>query len=50
MSLNKQTIETYLQRFRDIDRQRIFGRLIEHIHWTVFGAYQGREEPAGRTS
>jgi hypothetical protein len=46
----KQTIEIFLQRFWDIDCQRIFGRLIEHIHWTVFGAYQGREESAGRTS
>lgn len=50
MSLNEQTIETYLQWSRDIDRQRIFGRLIEHIRWTVFGAYQGREGPAGTTS
>jgi hypothetical protein len=50
LSLNQQTIEPYLQWLWDIDRQRIFDRLIDYIRRTVFGAYQGREEPARRTS
>jgi ketosteroid isomerase-like protein len=40
VSVNKQTVETYLSGFRALDRERILGCLTDDIRWTVFGAYR----------
>ena len=40
MSLNKQTVERYLDGFRRTDHEQILGCLTEDITWTVFGAFQ----------
>ncbi len=39
MSLNLDTINTYLDGFRKNDHQQILSCLTEDIEWTVFGAF-----------
>lgn len=40
MSINKQTIEKYIDGFRNTDHEQILSCLTEDIKWTVFGAFQ----------
>lgn len=39
MSRNKQTVETYLDGFRNNDHAQILACLTDDIEWTVFGAF-----------
>ena len=45
MSINKQTVERYLDGFRKSDHAQILSCLTDDIVWTVFGAFrlQGKE-------
>ena len=40
MSPNKQTIETYLDGFRNNDHAQVLSCLTEDIEWTVFGGFR----------
>jgi ketosteroid isomerase-like protein len=46
MSVNKATVETYLDGFRRNDHAQILSCLTEDIEWTVFGAFRLRGKPA----
>lgn len=42
MSVNKQTVEKYIEGFRKTDHEQILSCLTDDIEWTVFGAFKIR--------
>ena len=46
MSINTQTVETYLDGFRKSDHAQILSCLTDDIEWTVFGAFHLTGKPA----
>jgi ketosteroid isomerase-like protein len=46
MSLNTQTVETYLDGFRKGDHEQILSCLTDDIEWTVYGAFHLTGKPA----
>jgi len=40
LSINKRTVNEYLDGFRSMDHAKILGCLTDDIRWTVFGGFQ----------